>query len=581
MTKRLLLAMAIGSVVLGCNKDSTVNRDDPSGGGEAGGGASGGALEGSGGGTTGGTGGATEASGGLSTGGSSSGGEGGDLETTGGEGGAAAATGGASSGGAGGEGGDAETTGGEGGGVATTGGEGGAVVTTGGDSSGGATTGGEGGGAGSSGGLAGGGASAAGAGTGGAGPGGAGGASSADATVRGRVIDFWGHALPGIRVEVSGTLTTTDNDGEFEVAEVPSIYDASLVVESVEDNVPFTHGWVYQDLTRRDPTLQVKRGYPNQWVPVEFRGENSTEIDEPLLGLSVAGPDGTYRGSTSNLTAYRPGMVEWHGPSATTATAHAVLMRLDPDTDFPTAYVAYDSAPVRLEEGVPPTVLLDLSPDELQAGSLLGTVSGGAEDPSHTNSVYARFPTGGSIELVREFNGQDSFSYLVPNLPEGSLTVAAEATFANGGTSVVHQGGLAAGSDPVALTLPTPGSLSVPAAGATGVDSTTPFRFVGSPDSDTYLVAIVNSFNTRLSIVTSREEFTLPEVLGGDFQLQPEDVMHWWVETHGEAGSVDELAAPDGFMDAFSFTTYPEPMGPRLGSGSYTASNWRSFTTAP
>ncbi len=588
MTKRLLLAMAIGSVVLGCNKDSTVNRVDPSGGGEAGGGASGGALEGSGGGTTGGTGGATEASGGLSTGGtssggSSSGGEGGDPETTGGEGGAAEPTGGASTGSAGGEGGDAETTGGEGGGVATTGGAGGAVVATGGDSSGGATTGGAGGDAGASGGLAGGSADTGGAGGaagGGAGPGGAAGAGGTDSTVRGRVIDFWRHPIPNIPVEVNGTVTTTDDDGEFEVADVPAVYDASFVVQNVGRYGQFTHGWVYQDLTRRDPTLQIYQGLTYHSERVELLGENVTEIDDPLLGLSIAGPDGSFPTSSTNPTAFNPSSVDWHGPVATTATAHALFMRLNPDNDFPIDYVAYDSPRVALVDGAPPTVRLDLSRDEIPAGNLLGTVTAPV-DPDRSNQVFVRFPTGGAIKLLSDAAGPDSFSYLVPNLPQGSLTVAASATYANGGLSIAHEDGLSGGSEPVALTLPTPSGLAAPAGGANGVDSTTSFQFIGSPDCDAYLVTMSSYYyNSALYVVTSREEFNIPEVLGGDFQLLPDDLVEWWVETHGDAGSVDEMAASGGFMDAFS-ADEETPKGPRLGSGSYTASSRRSFTTAP
>ena len=152
---------------------------------------------------------------------------------------------------------------------------------------------------------------------------------------------------------------------------------------------------------------------------------------------------------------------------------------------------------------------------------------------------------------------------------------------ADGAVSVAHQGGLAAASDPVALTLPTPASLLVPADGTTGVDANTPFRIVASPDSDAHLVVISNAFDTKLHIVTTRDELTIPEVVAGEFQLKRDDLMYWWVETHGDASSVDELAAPGGFMDSFSFATYPEPLGPRVGSGSYTESDYRSFTTAP
>jgi len=411
--------------------------------------------------------------------------------------------------------------------------------------------------------------------------GGAGGAGGEDATVRGKVIDFWRHPIPNVPVEVNGTVTTTDDDGEFEVADVPAVYDASLVIDFEEG--AYTHhvyGWVYQDLTRRDPTLQVYRGLPNRSVPVEFVGENAAEVDEPLVGLSIAGPDGTYPWACTNTAGCTPLGVSWFGPTTTTATAHALLMRLDPDTDLPMDFIAYDSPLIVLVPGAPGTVSLDLSADEIPSGNLLGTVTA-SDDSSRENRVFVRFPTGGSIELLSDAAGPNSFSYLVPNLPQGSITVAAAVTDAYGGFSLAHQDGLAAGSEPVSLTLPTPSSLTLPIGGATGVDSTTSFRFVGSPESDAYLVVMSSySYNTGLFIVTSREELAIPEVLGGAFQLIPDDIIDWWVETHGDAGSVDELAASGGFMDAFSADA-ETPKGPRLGSGSYTASDYRSFTTAP
>jgi hypothetical protein len=58
------------------------------------------------------------------------------------------------------------------------------------------------------------------------------------------------------------------------------------------------------------------------------------------------------------------------------------------------------------------------------------------------------------------------------------------------------------------------------------------------------------------------------------------EVYNWRVETHGSAASVDELAVPGGYLDAFSRTEgYAE--GPRTSDGSYSISTGRTFTTAP
>ncbi|GEM_PF-701612 len=586
MTKRLLLAMAIGSVVMGCNKDSTVNRTEMTGGGgEAGDSATGGAIVGSGGGSTSGAGGETESSGGQPTGGAGTGGgavggaggtaetggeggetgtggAGGDAETTGGT--SGSVTGGAggmvATGGAGGAGGDAETAGGEGG--VATGGAGGAVGASGSPAGGTVATGG-----------------AAGDAAGGGGPGGEGGAASTGSPVRGQVIDFWGHPLPNVPVEVSGSaLTITDEHGRFEVPDVPAVYDASLMIEITQPRRE-VYGWVYQGLTRRDPTLQVYRGLPQWDATTTFNAEDWEGGDNQTLMLSVVGPDGHNQFSTTNpnYTTFPT----WRGPATTNATVHSLVVVSDPETDLPINYLAYDSSPVSLAGDEPRTVTLDLSPDEIPVGFLLGTVTA-PNLAGRENRVFVRFPTGGSIQVVRDTDAGNNLSYLVPTLPGGSITVSAsEGTRSYTGFSLVHRDGLAANGEPVALTVPEPSVLLLPADGATAVDSTTQFAFSGSSASGAYLVAMSSySYYSGLFIVTGREEFTIPEVVGGAFELISDDLTEWYVETHGDWTDVDAMAGPGGFMDAFA-SDGATPIGPRLGNGAYTASVSRYFTTAP
>lgn len=585
MTKRLLLAMAIGSVVMGCNKDSTVNRTEMTGGGgEAGDSATGGAIVGSGGGSTSGAGGETESSGGQPTGGAGTGGgavggAGGTAET-GGEGGET---------GTGGAGGDAETTGGTSGSV--TGGAGGMVATggaggAGGDAEtaggeGGVATGGAGGAGGASGSPAGGTVATGGAAdaAGGGGPDGEGGAASTGSPVRGQVIDFWGHPLPNVPVEVSGSaLTITDEHGRFEVPDVPAVYDASLMIEITQPRRE-VYGWVYQGLTRRDPTLQVYRGLPQWDATTTFNAEDWEGGDNQTLMLSVVGPDGHNQFSTTNpnYTTFPT----WRGPATTSATVHSLVVVSDPETDLPIDYLAYDSSPVSLAGDEPRTVTLDLSPDEIPVGVLLGTVSA-PNLAGRENRVFVRFPTGGSIQVVRDTDAGNNLSYLVPTLPGGSITVSAsEGTRSYTGFSLVHRDGLAANGEPVALTVPEPSVLLLPADGATAVDSTTQFAFSGSSASGAYLVAMSShSYYSGLFIVTAREEFTIPEVVGGAFELISDDLTEWHVETHGDWTDVDAMAGPGGFMDAFA-SDGATPIGPRLGNGAYTASVSRYFTTTP
>ena len=82
-----------------------------------------------------------------------------------------------------------------------------------------------------------------------------------------------------------------------------------------------------------------------------------------------------------------------------------------------------------------------------------------------------------------------------------------------------------------------------------------------------------------LWIVTAQKQLTIPEVIGGGFKLQPNQFHAWNVETHGTFASVDAMASPKGFLDAYG--AEEEPDGPNLADGNYTISTGREFTTAP
>ncbi len=582
-TVHLALAVLVGGFALACNSNTTVDRADdaPESGGVAG--------ESS---TTGGAGdeagGAGDETGGVSPG------EGGGIPSIGGAGGDAAdaeagdagsdaggsppATGGAPVGGAGGAPGSGGASGASTGGTApATGGTptgGTAGAPSGGSPAGGTATGGAalGGVAGveTTGGTAGGGADE---------TGGAGGAAGGDTTVRGRVIDFWGHPIPNVPVEIGGEVTLTGSDGTFTVAEVAAEYDASLVVDYLAPGRRI-YGWVYQGLTRRDPTLQVYGGLPLR--SGDFALSLTTEPFDAdwNLTMSFGGPDGTSTHEDVGDNGIDPGSVSWRGPDTATFTVHGLLWQYDTTTELPISYLAYDSTLIALTEPVKTEFSLDLSPDSIASSNLRGEVLGSAANRTH--SAFVRFATGAAIEVAREYEAPGTFSYLVPSLPGSSLTFAASVGSAfSPPLALAHVEGLAPGQD-VEVTLPTPSTLLTPATAATDVTRETPFRFLPSPDSGGAVVVVFDrvDYYDGLYIVTAREEVTIPEVAGGAFGLQPAATYVWWVETHGEQSTVDELAGADGFLDAFSWD-YAQPTGPSLGSGSYTMSGARSFTTAP
>lgn len=412
---------------------------------------------------------------------------------------------------------------------------------------------------------------------------GAGGMPPVLGTVTGHLMDFFRHPLPFVTLDVDGVETSTDADGNFVVENVDEEYDVTFVLEPSGQHL----AWVYQGLTRRDPTLQVYYGLDLRSMYVDIQAQNGAPTDTQILSMCAGSAHGNT--PTSDIDAAGEQYVSqyWYGPSTITATGHALLWDFDASTDLPTNYVAYDSFPLSLDDTPPsmrPIFSIDVSPDDLVEGSVSGTVTDAAST-NRTNYAFLRFTSGGGLGLVADDTGPSTFSYLVPNIPNSTVTLAAEDhNYGSGEYALAHVDGLSAGASDVALAIPMAASLTAPPNETANVDTTTPFRFQNrQPSVGVFVVRMENylSYND-LFIVTERTTITIPTVLRGGFELRPGELHYWSVETHGTTASVDAAASPEGFLDAHSFAEYgAPPEGPRSSSGSYTFSGVREFTMAP
>ena len=153
--------------------------------------------------------------------------------------------------------------------------------------------------------------------------------------------------------------------------------------------------------------------------------------------------------------------------------------------------------------------------------------------------------------MVADDTGPSTFSYLVPNIPNSTVTLAAEDhNYGSGEYALAHVDGLSAGASEVALAIPMAASLTAPPNETANVDTTTPFRFQNrQPSVGVFVVRMENylSYND-LFIVTERTTITIPTVLRGGFELRPGELHYWSVETHGTTASVDAAASPEGFL---------------------------------
>lgn len=392
-------------------------------------------------------------------------------------------------------------------------------------------------------------------------------------TVSGRIIDFFRRPVPEAPVTLGDQSVLTDDSGAFTFTNVTPPYDVSLIAATTQDGFAYAYyAYVYQGLTRPDPTLQVYVGLPQRSSNLDV-GLTGVSIEDPNRGVifSFSSPDASYRNPSfdAQTTTVFP---SWTGPATTTGNAHGLLVLRSGlfDGEPPLTYEAYDTAPLVFSEVATSNVSLDMSSDTIPSVNLSGTVDSGTFG-SQTNSISLRFNDGAIMPLLDDSSSAAAFSYLVPNLASTSLIVAASA-----GTSpfvVAHADGIAATDNQnVALTLPRPVAPIAPGGNSDGGPGTTFSWSTLGQTAGVYVWHLEsNRFREGIYVITSRSEIEFPRVPNFTMELSGDAdpfTFYWVVETHGDYASVDAATGPDGFFDSFSFNR-DTAVGPSRGSSGY------------
>jgi hypothetical protein len=394
--------------------------------------------------------------------------------------------------------------------------------------------------------------------------------------VRGKVIDYWGHALAGVAVGIGAERTRTNEVGEFVFSGVPSRYDVSLVAR-FSGEVVEVYGWRYEGLTRRNPTLQVYKGLRQREAQVTFDITGLGE-DSVFAEAAMGGVDGHRAYSISSA---KESLAAWRGSDAIDASVHAFSFTSAPGVRVPSSYLAHVASHVRLTDGGSSAIKLDLtSTGELATASVSGSVSESrGEDWSQL--VFARFDDGPSVLLINEPNERDApgeFVYSVPKIDGMTLTIAArqDAKVAQGEYSVGYVSGVAPGDGVGAIQLPVPATLTAPEEGVTNVSMDTRFSWHTSAGTSVVVFEDLQIFQA-VYVVTTAKDATLPDLSNLGLFHTNRGQYTWTVETHGTATSTDELLTERGFLDPFS-GDLNYPMGSSKGQGRFARSSTRTFT---
>ena len=394
-------------------------------------------------------------------------------------------------------------------------------------------------------------------------------------SVSGRVVDFFRHGLPNVAVSIGPTTVSTDADGQFSISDVRAPYDVSFTLSYQHNNAPAQYGYVYQGLTRTDPTLQTYGGLPERSGTLTAVLQNVDFSDRRRRAVFAFGSQyGAFNTELDFETTMFGG--SWTGPETMAGTAHVLLVSRSDTGGFglPVAYEAQQSSPLGLQDGATTTAAFDLSPSPISSATLTGTVSGG--DPStRANLVSVRFADGTILPIIDDAPGSPaSFSYNVPALPQASLSVAA-ASGVLAPFALVHVEDVAAGAAPLALRIPDPVNLGAPAAGSV-VTPATPFSWSSSDATPHTFLWHLETGDTLhgIYVLTTRTQVSLPAFADG-FSLPSDTDIFWSVETHGNPADVDDAAGPNGFLDAFALRDdFPQGLNP--SSGTFSESERRS-----
>jgi hypothetical protein len=399
--------------------------------------------------------------------------------------------------------------------------------------------------------------------------------------VAGTVIDYWKHPVPNATVALGTQSVVTAADGKFQFANVPASYDISVTLGKSPTGSAYNQGWLFQGVTRRDPTLQIYRALAahgfndNTTLSSTIAGLTFPLPSQRAVKLAFGSPDGTFQYEPDYNPYDDASDPDWRGPSTTQGTLHALLWTYSgtTSTDPPASYLGYDSLPLTLVAGTTVHAALDVSKMKTIASAATAGNVTSSSTSQRENDVYLVFGSRAILQLVSVTATTPSFSYIMPTIPESSITISAQrGFFTSPPFSIAHTDNLTAGMTGVALTIPDPPALIAPFDSATGLNDMTDFSWT-NPGKVSY---VAFRFDTVVYyVVTAGNKTKFPKFGVNGLEL-PSGAGTWSVETHGYA-TVDDATGPNGGLDPFAATGIF--WGPPRGSGSFAWSETRSLTT--
>jgi hypothetical protein len=404
-------------------------------------------------------------------------------------------------------------------------------------------------------------------------------------TVQGRVIDTFS-PIANANVLVDGKVTSTATDGTFTVADVHTPYDVTL---SFPGN---SEVWVYEGLTRTDPTVQVLGVSPGHQATVAGTIGTApfqpTEVGAMFPGGSALAFGGA--GGASGSSTIGPGTVRWSTTDPLHITLYGIRAIVD-GSGNPTSYTGYGSTDVTLHDGDALTGVT-IPAGSVSTGALSGSLTAPSGYTLNDGRAVIRFGPASAGALVgvplANATPPGSFSNTMVPIATGIGHGLAAAASDGAGDSTAAWDAVTAPNPSASLILPDVAMPTAPASGATNVAPGTTFSWTALAGS-VYLVALQpTGTGTQLYIVTTDTSTTLPDLTAINRALPNGAGYAFSVQAVGPFASMDAAAGPAGMVGPLlelegMFAGGSGPIsiaGPDMPSWS-TSSKESTFTTAP
>ena len=391
----------------------------------------------------------------------------------------------------------------------------------------------------------------------------------ADATppgepVHGTVVDVEGRPYPGVELRLGGATTITDIDGHFDVANVPATYDVSIVLYGTE-------GYVFNGLSRRDPTLRIYDRFSLEIPTYHAR----VTVTMPSAGASTSKAVTFFEltdtvsfhsysvDTVDNSTTFYP---YWTGPSAVGIRFHALQYEVDPATNAPTHFTGYDVTDRTIADGT----TIDWTP--VWKGTVFSeaTIVAKAVTPASYDLAEARLfikPTADAsfFYLASSRPSGADLSLLVPDVPGATFRLDVSAGSSRG-VSTRSAANLTPRSPPPLLELEEVPVLGSPADRAV-IGIGTIFQWTNPTARASFLRVFFPDQPSHPSFyfVNGTSSVAVPDFSNRGILL-PRNAVGQWAVVGTSAVTVDELAAQGATR-------------PDLPQTTSTLSSPRSFTT--